>query len=666
MRSVFCILFVALAAYYHTSSQTLSWGVYNPGTPNPGGGVRGITIPAADAGYVLLGDLGTQTTEFSVAMWVKPAAQRQSYAVLVDGNHGNVAVLPNANWVIQSLNAGATWGFLGATFTLQQGQWQHLLCTYGDGKAKVYVNGTLVSQANWSLVWGAAAEVYIGNWPLGGRRFHGEIDEVIVTRNVLYTSNFSPNNRYEVSDLPANTLGLWHFDEGSGTTTTNSYANQTNSVTNWEWITRTLENEPCSTVTIQSQPLGATVSTGQTTTISVAAASSGGTLSYQWQRKQGAYFVNLTNGTDYQNVVTSVLTVTSMKPELVGTYRCVISTATCVVFTAECELRMPTDNSAAVKNPGTPNPGGGVRGITIPAADAGYVLLGDLGTQTTAFSVAMWVKPAAQRQGYAVLVDGNHGNVAVLPNANWVVQSLNSGATWGFLGANFTLQQGQWQHLLCTYGDGQAKVYVNGTLVSQAAWNLVWGAAAEVYIGNWPLGGRRFHGEIDEVIVTRNVMHSSNFTPKSRYELADLPANALGLWHFDEGGGQTVANAIDQSTYSVQNWQWVTRGSAITCNLVVRDLVNQTSVAGGHQVQLAVTSTSSPSESVSYQWQVFNGSEYVALSNSPDVSGSTTSVLTLNSARLSKKGPYRCVVSTATCSVVTNPTELNVTCPCNQ
>jgi hypothetical protein len=59
-------------------------------------------------------------------------------------------------------------------------------------------------------------------------------------------------------------------------------------------------------------------------------------------------------------------------------------------------------------------------------------------------------------------------------------------------------------------------VFIDGNLVSQNAWDLLWDADAKVYLGNWPLGGRRFTGIVDEVIVTRNVFKSANFVPAYR------------------------------------------------------------------------------------------------------------------------------------------------------
>jgi hypothetical protein len=68
-----------------------------------------------------------------------------------------------------------------------------------------------------------------------------------------------------------------------------------------------------------------------------------------------------------------------------------------------------------------------------------------------------------------------------------------------------------------------------GTL-TQGPWLRIGG------LGGYPY----FDGTIDEVRISDVVRYSGDFQPWSAAFSAD--ANTVGLWHFDEGMGQTVAD----------------------------------------------------------------------------------------------------------------------------
>jgi hypothetical protein len=206
------------------------------------------------------------------------------------------------------------------------------------------------------------------------------------------------------------------------------------------------------------------------------------------------------------------------------------------------------NTSPCVQNPGAPNPWPNP-GI----ANAGIIQLGNMG-QPAVFSISLWVNPNAVQNGQSILLDGSHGG-----NANWVIQSINAGLTWVFLGCEYALQPGVWQHLLCTYDNGLSRVYINGNLVDEANWNINWVGAPNVYLGNWPEGGRRFGGLVDEVYITNNLLYNANFTPLEQIQNSAILPNTLGLWHFDEGVGLETQNAVNQVNTALNNWVWQAR-----------------------------------------------------------------------------------------------------------
>lgn len=63
----------------------------------------------------------------------------------------------------------------------------------------------------------------------------------------------------------------------------------------------------------------------------------------------------------------------------------------------------------------------------------------------------MWVKvPERQKNGESILLDCSHGG-----SGNWVVQSIDHGANWGWHDIQFTLKANTWQFLQFTYAHGK-------------------------------------------------------------------------------------------------------------------------------------------------------------------------------------------------------------------
>ena len=206
----------------------------NLGSPNP------WPYPtAANAGYIPLGTFGTQTS-FSVSMWVNPSQTQNGVSIILDASHGG-----GANWVIQSINSGATWAWGSGEFTLTPNAWQHLLITYNNGSRKVFVNGAQVLSWTQLMSYSGTPALTLGNWTEGGRRFTGLIDELYITTDILQTANFTPENI--VQNPSTSTFGLWHFDEGTGTSSSN-VSNVSYPLNNWYWATRSISSGPTSTV----------------------------------------------------------------------------------------------------------------------------------------------------------------------------------------------------------------------------------------------------------------------------------------------------------------------------------------------------------------------------------------------------------------------------------
>lgn len=102
------------------------------------------------------------------------------------------------------------------------GRWYHIAAAAGPTELRLYMNGQLMTKAASGADYfrHSAARVALNEPIQFGRldqftvySFQGIIDEVRISRGVRYPDVFNPAIYLEAD---ADTLGLWHFDEGSG------------------------------------------------------------------------------------------------------------------------------------------------------------------------------------------------------------------------------------------------------------------------------------------------------------------------------------------------------------------------------------------------------------------------------------------------------------------
>lgn len=183
------------------------------------------------------------------------------------------------------------------------------------------------------------------------------------------------------------------------------------------------------------------------------------------------------------------------------------------------------------------------------AQDAGYIELGTFGQQQV-FSISMWVKvPDAQPNTYGVLLDCSHAG-----SRNWVVQTLDGGKNWSWNDLRFTLQPNAWRHIQFVYNKGMKRIFIDGEKVAENFTPISYSGIPELTLGNWKEGGRRFNGCIDEAYIT---LEENIYTKDSLPKRINMPSSkAFGLWHFDEGTGDSTKNAVNNSTTKINNWIW--------------------------------------------------------------------------------------------------------------
>ena len=118
-----------------------------------------------------------------------------------------------------------------------------------------------------------------------------------------------------------------------------------------------------------------------------------------------------------------------------------------IVLLGAVNLSMGQINSNCIGNLGSPNP------WPYPtASDGGYIPLGNFGAQNQ-FSISFWINPSTIQNGVAIILDASHGG-----SNNWVIQTLNSGASWTWGNITFNLVPNTWQNVLLTYDNGLKKI----------------------------------------------------------------------------------------------------------------------------------------------------------------------------------------------------------------
>ncbi|GAB4129681.1 MAG: hypothetical protein OHK0050_43690 [Roseiflexaceae bacterium] len=168
------------------------------------------------SGPQIAGTNGTQTIE----LWVRPTTSGQN-AVLVattDDVTGWSLELANGRVIWWTTTTTGQWRSVSHSTTLPLNTWSHVAVTYSAGTGRVFVNGvagTSTSLGTLSL----GPQLLVGGFP-GFGSLNGQIDELRISNVVRYSAAFTPPTAGFANDT--NTLALFHFDEGSGQTSSDS------------------------------------------------------------------------------------------------------------------------------------------------------------------------------------------------------------------------------------------------------------------------------------------------------------------------------------------------------------------------------------------------------------------------------------------------------------
>jgi len=194
---------------------------------------------------------------------------------------------------------------LQAPVELTPGTWNHIAITLNDFSdiGRMYLNGTLVA-TNTSMTLDAGDVAQTQNWlgrskfsdaPFFDPYFNGIIDEFRISNVIRYTTDFTPQTSEFTPD--ANTVALYHFNEGSGQTSADASGNGFTAILG------------ATTAAEGSDPTWTTGSILPVTILHFAAQKAGGGVDLKWRASvtgNGGQFVveRSTDGIRYQAVGT--------------------------------------------------------------------------------------------------------------------------------------------------------------------------------------------------------------------------------------------------------------------------------------------------------------------------------------------------------------------------
>lgn len=383
---------------------------------------------------------------------------------------------------------------------------------------------------------------------------------------------------------------------------------------------------PCGTVTTTPATLGiggdttittnlpstSTVCAGQTATLTVAA--TGVSLAYQWQRFDGANFVDMAATTGITGVTAASLVLTNAQIAIAGDYRCVV-TGTCGATVTSATTTLVVTQAPTVTTPGSSQTLCEGEPFTTSIAATGS----NLTYEWWYSSGGTWRALTASDAG----VTGIHSDTLTidptLPSHTGSYRCIVAGAC-------APLAQSEVVQLTVRAKTKALSQPASLTRCPGAAASFTCAASGTNIVFQWQFdsGG----GFVD--------LSASSFGV-SGYNTATLSIPSVGAAHAGSyrcvvtgDCGQTAMSNVAQLA--------VTAVTVITNSNTPSD----TSSCPGGRVVFAVEATGS---NLTYQWQANTGAAFLNLTNGARITGAQSSTLILTGVAASDAGLYQCVVA---------------------
>ena len=123
------------------------------------------------------------------------------------------------------------------------------------------------------------------------------------------------------------------------------------------------------------------------------------------------------------------------------------------------------------------------------------------------------------------------------------------------------IMDGKAHHLAGTWAsDGKMRLFVDGQLIGFQTSQPGTVIGDTIQIGCWTEEGDGFEGTIDEVRLSSTIRYEESF--EATFEPYEVDEHTTGLWHMDEGEGDTLIDATGQYDGLVYDVEWVAAGGS--------------------------------------------------------------------------------------------------------
>jgi len=245
-----------------------------------------------------------------------------------------------------------------------------------------------------------------------------------------------------------------------------------------------------------------------------------------------------------------------------------------------------------------------------------------------------------------------------------------TGSVSNNIDASFVPQDSVWYHIGMILNRQQDKMflYVNGLLEDSLDISSLGDMAnpATIDFGRlrwYDTGnvGEYLIGNVDDVIYFNAALSPSEVWDYYNCPPLSTSPGVIGMWNFEEGSGPTILDSSINNTSSsiIGSPIWSTDAPVYNCcilNVTTQPVSQSSNINSNSQF---VVSSSDPG--ATYQWQTDLGVGFQNLNNGGQYSGTTTNTLNVSNVTMSNNNqPFRCIVSSGSCSDTSNVAVLTV------
>jgi len=427
------------------------------------------------------------------------------------GDYGDYGVSLYGGRIAFGVHNGSSGHTLCGSTNVANNAWHHIAVSRraSDGMMFIFVDGKLDGQfdgPNGNISYKNGRSTSYNNDPylvLGAEKhdagsaypsYNGYMDEFRISNVLRYTGNYTVPIAPFTKD--SSTLGLYHFDEGSGTVLLDSALFSGNALN--------------------------------------------GTIKYGGNPYGPIYEVSSVFSSTPSPSPTPTFTPTPV-PSATAPIPTPTSTITPSPTATATPISTPSPTQSVTPTPSTPPQSSINFALTFDGNDDMVHSTDAIpGLSGSPLTVELWVKPSTNNQNSVVLTNATDvtGWSIELNSGRATFWLSDNGGSWKYVRNSASLKANTWYHIALVHSDSKARVFVNGKGSTNATVGALYGNN-RLLIGGLD-GYSYFRGDLDEIRISNNSRYTANFTRPSSKFVHD--ANTLLLLNLNEGSGQVVSD----------------------------------------------------------------------------------------------------------------------------